>query len=387
MKILHVVGWLAPRYGGTVSVVTELVPRTAGRGHEVEVITTNVDGSGVLPVPTDIPTEWAGLTATFHSVDPPRRYLTSWSMLGALRERIAEFDVVHIHSLYRFHTVAASLIAKRRGVPYVLQAHGALDPWNRRRRRRAKDVYHALIEDRIINGAATLLCTSSQEELGVRELGYEVATRVVPLGIDAAALRARANPNAFPALANIPAGDPIVAFLGRVSLVKGLDRLLAAFRDLAHQFPDVHLVVAGPDDEGILRKLAPKNAEWGISERVVFGGPLADSAKRALLQRASVFVLPSAGESFGLAAAEAMAVGCPVVVSSRVAVQDIVSQSGAGIVTSREPVDIAQAIATVLRDPARAAEMGKAGRRAADERFSWPHVIDQLESLYGSLGA
>lgn len=385
MKILHVVGWLAPRYGGTVSVVTELVPRSARRGHEVEVITTNVDGPGVLPVSTNTPIEWAGFTATFHSVNPPRRYLTSWSMLGALRERIAEFDVVHIHSLYRFHTVAAGLIAGRREVPYVLQAHGALDPWNRRRRRRAKAVYHALIEDRIINGAAALLCTSAQEESGILELDLDVPTHVIPLGIDTAALQAAASFGTIPALASLPVGKPIVVFLGRVSAVKGLDRLLVAFRDVVREFPDARLVVAGPDDEGIIPRFASMTAAWGLSERVLFVGVLAHPAKRALLQTASVLVLPSAGESFGLAAAEAMAVGCPVVVSSRVGIQDTVVNSGAGIVTSREPADIARAVATVLGDPAGAAAMGEAGIRAVEAQFSWPQVIEKLEALYESV--
>ena len=104
--------------------------------------------------------------------------------------------------------------------------------------------------------------------------------------------------------------------------------------------------------------------------------------KRALLQRSDVFVLASADESFGIAVAEAMAVGCPVVVSPDVAIEDVVRASGAGLVVERDPSAIADAIATILSEPARAAAMGEAGRRAVDERFSWPIVAAQMEAMY-----
>lgn len=381
MKILHVIGWVAPRYGGSVMAVTESCARLARRGHAVEIVTTNADGSSVLDVPTGRAVDWAGTTTTFHQLVAPRRYLTSWAMLADLWRRVWAFDVVHINTLYRFHTVAAAAAARRARVPYVIQAHGTLDPWHRVRRRRAKDLYHLLVEDRIIRGASAILCTSRQEEQSIRDLGYTVPTWVVPIGIDADALRI---PSAVDFLAGtgIPADAHVVTFLGRITAKKGVDLLVESFRLTAVTFPDTHLIIAGPDDEGIGRDLAPLLNDSGLTSRISFVGALAGPEKLAFLQRSDVFVLPSADESFGIAVAEAMAVGCPVVVSPHVAIEDVVRTAGAGLVAERNAADIARALGTILADPAAAEAMGEAGRRVVDAQFAWPSVVGELEAMY-----
>jgi glycosyltransferase involved in cell wall biosynthesis/SAM-dependent methyltransferase/uncharacterized protein YbaR (Trm112 family) len=381
VKILHVIAWLAPRYGGPVVVVPELSAKLAEHGHNVEIVTTNVDGSDRLPVESGRSIAWAGATATFHPISAPRRYLTSRPMLADLWRRVSAFDVVHIHYLYRFHTVAAAAAARRAKVPYVIQAHGALDPWHRARRRRAKDVYHFLVEDRVIRGASAILCTSRQESDSIQNLGYTTPTFIIPLGIDADALREPGSVE-FLAEAGINADALVVTFLGRISAKKGVDLLVESFVHTASAFPDAHLIIAGPDDEGIGRGLTPLIAKAGLTGRVSFIGVVAGPQKRALLQRSAVFVLPSADESFGLAVVEAMAVGCPVVVSPQVAIEDEVRASGAGIVVERIPADIARAVARVLENSAVARVMGEAGRRVVDEKFAWPTVVGQFETMY-----
>ena len=386
MRILNVVGWLAPRYGGTVAVINRVVPLLERRGHYVEVWTTNADGMGVLPVATGRPIRWQGMTVTFHSLSHPKAYLVSWDMVRTIRQRIAEFDVVHIHSLYRFHTLVTSRIAKNRGVPYVIQAHGALDPWNRGRRRRAKSAYHALIEDAHLNGAAAIVCTSAQEEEGMRKLGYKGRIRVVPLGVDVPdAPKSETPDDQF--LTLMQPDRKLITFVGRISPVKGVDLLVESFGAVSRAFPQAHLVVAGPDQDGNLSGVRRSVASKGLSERVSFLGPVTSTTRDLLLQRSSVFVLPSAGESFGLAVSEAMAAGCPVVVTPRVAIQDIVTRAGAGVVAERSVLGIAEAINVILSDPKAAAAMGRAGRRAMREGFSWDAVAGEMESLYRSLVA
>ena len=381
MRILHVIPWLAPRFGGPAILVPQASVALTERGHFVEIVTTNANRPGVLEIETGREIEWGGAAATFHPISKPRRYTTSWSMLADLQRRASTFDVVHIHYLYRFHGLAAAAAARSHGVPYVIQAHGSLDPWHRNQKRLAKDLYHALIEDPIIRGAAAMICTSRREELSIRHLGYTVPTWVIPIGIDANELRAPGSAD-FCETHGIDGDAQVVTFLGRISEKKGVPLLLEAFRSTAAAFPAAHLVIAGPDDEGIGRGLVPMIADAGLADRVSFLGVVDGPAKRALLQRSEVFVLASADESFGMAVAEAMAVGCPVVVSPEVAVEDAVRASGAGLVVARDPVAIADAVATILGDPARASAMGEAGRRVVDERFSWPMVAEQTEAMY-----
>jgi glycosyltransferase involved in cell wall biosynthesis/SAM-dependent methyltransferase/ribosomal protein S27AE len=302
-------------------------------------------------------------------------------MLADLNRRGPTFDVIHIHCLYRFHGVAAAAVARSKGIPYILQAHGSLDPWHRNDKKRVKDLYHALIEDHIIRGAAGLVCTSRREERFIRALGYGGPIWVIPIGIDTNELRLAGAPD-FAAAAGIAVDARVVAFLGRISAKKGVPMLVESFRHTAAAFPRAHLVIAGPDDEGIADRLMRTINGAELADRVSFPGVLGGAEKRALLQRSDVFVLPSADESFGIAVAEAMAVGCPVVISPDVAVEDVVRASGAGLVVERDPAAIARAIERVLSEPAKATAMGAAGRRAVDERFSWHMVAAKTEAMY-----
>jgi glycosyltransferase involved in cell wall biosynthesis/SAM-dependent methyltransferase/uncharacterized protein YbaR (Trm112 family) len=387
MRVLHVTAWLAPRYGGPAAFVPEAAAALSLLGHDVEIVTTDADGPGDVDAPTGSRVEWAGASVTFHRRSWPRRFLVSWPLLRDLWRRSSQFDVVHIHYLYRFHTIAAVLAARHAGVPYVIQAHGSLDPWHRRRRHRAKSVYHALIEDSNIRGAAAIVCTTEHEARSIRDLGYEEPTWVVPIGIDAEDLRRPTSAEAFLAQAGVEPGTRVVTFLGRISEKKGLPLLVEAFRDTAAHFPSARLLIAGPDDEDIGRMLGGRIGELGLSERISFLGSVGGDEKRALLHRSDVFVLPSADESFGIAVAEAMAVGCPVVISRDVALQGVVSSAGAGIIAERSGASIAAAVNAILGDSEMARRMADAGRRVVDERYSWPEVAAGLERMYTSVRA
>jgi glycosyltransferase involved in cell wall biosynthesis len=381
VRILHVIGSLAPRYGGPSGWVPQLAAQVAKRGHEVEIVTTNADVAGTLDVPLGRAIDWAGAPTTFHPLSTPRRFITSWSMLADLRRRVRACDVVHIHGLYRFHSIVASMVARRRQVPYVIQPHGALDPWHRGRGRRAKDLYHLLVEDPIIRGASAIVCTSGREEQSIRDLGYRGPTWVIPGAIDADALREPAAPSLLEQMGIHPDAR-VVTFLGRISAKKGVPLLVESFGQTAEEFPDAHLIIAGPDDEGIGQRLASLITQAGLADRVSFMGLVAGPEKRALLQRSDVFVLPSADESFGSAVVEAMAVGCPVIVSPQVAIEDVVRESGAGLVAERNVTDIARAVHAILADPGAALAMAEAGRRVVDSRFAWPTVADEFEAMY-----
>jgi glycosyltransferase involved in cell wall biosynthesis/SAM-dependent methyltransferase len=381
VRILHVIPWLAERYGGPAVLVPQAAVALIKRGHEVEIVTTNVDGPGVLAVSTGRLVQWAGAPTTFHRLSRPRSYVASWSLFSDLRRRVSTFDIVHLHYLYRFHGLAVGIAARSQGVPYVIQAHGSLDPWHRDQKRRAKNIYHAIVEDRIIGGAAVVLCSSEAEQSHIRGLGYRTPAEVIPNGIDAAELRTPGTPELLQSV-GIGRQSRLVTFIGRISAKKGVPLLVESFRRTADSFPSAHLVVAGPDEEGIGRNLVATIHGTELARRVSFVGPVRGSVKRTLLQQSDVFVLASEDESFGIAVGEAMAVGCPVVVSPEVAISDVVRSSGAGIVAQRDPDAIASAIGAILGDPARATAMGNAGTLIVDEHFAWPVVAEQLESMY-----
>ncbi len=106
LKILHVLANAAPRYGGPPKACLEMAAAVAALGHEVAVFTTNQDGPGELDVPLDRPVFRDGEELRFFPIEWPRFWATSRPMARALRDRIREVDLVHVHSLYLFHGLA-----------------------------------------------------------------------------------------------------------------------------------------------------------------------------------------------------------------------------------------------------------------------------------------
>ena len=382
MRILHVIASLAPRYGGPSAVAPEMARVLTARGHHVEILTTDVDGRQRLQVPMARQVEWRGAATTFFRVHWPRPYAASTGLAAALRRRVREFDVVHVHSLYLFHTQAAGHYCRRLSTPYILRPHGVLDPYHRARHRWRKAVYTTLLERRSIAGAAGLHFTSTMEREHAEPLRLGVPGFVVPLGVDAGELqRPRAAEQLFqwhPRLA----GRVLVTYVGRLARKKRLDLLVDAFAMVARAHPDAHLVIAGPDDEREGSRLRAQLAQLGLSGRASLPGLVNRELKAALLQHSSVFVLPSEDENLGVSVVEAMAVGLPVVVTEGVAIHREIAGAGAGLIVPPAGPALSEALFRLLEDRAASTATGRNGRALAESVFDWNAIAPQLERMY-----
>ena len=108
MKILHVIATLAPRFGGPSKACFEMARAVARRGHEVTILSTNMDGPDDLDVPLNEPVIKDGVVLRTFQVNFPRFWKTSLGLWRALIQEIPKADVVHIHGLYLFHEVHSS---------------------------------------------------------------------------------------------------------------------------------------------------------------------------------------------------------------------------------------------------------------------------------------
>jgi len=383
MRILHVIPSLAPRYGGPSAVTPEMCRALGDRGHNVEILTTDRDGPGRMPVQTGRPVEWRRVTTTFYRQHPPRQYASSLGLGTALRRRVPDFDVVHIHGLYLFPTAAAGHYCRRFNVPYLIRPHGTLDAYQRSRHRSRKAVYGALAERRNLDCAMGLHYTSAAERDQALSLGLHAPAFVVPLGVDVAGLDRPVNAEQL--LRRWPplTGQRLVTFLGRLADKKRVDLLLDAFNRIASSFPDIHLVIAGPDDDGLGPTLFARTKALGLHPRVSFLGLITGDLKTALLRRSHVFVLPSEDENFAVSAVEAMAVGVPVVVTPGVALHDQVTAADAGIVVPVAVDPLAQALHRLVENERLASSMGANARALARATFSWRRIAEELEQMYG----
>jgi len=370
MRILHVVPTYLPatRYGGPIYAVHGLCRALAARGHEVCVFTTNVDGPRDSNVPIGTAVDLDGVRVRYFGTELRRLY-RSRGMKRALREEIASFDVVHLHSVFLWPSYAAARAADDAGVPYVVSPRGMLVPeLIRGRSRWAKTAWLRLIERRTFARAAAIHVTSQREEEDARRTGIPLPYPfVVPNGVD---LVPRPD---------VPRDERTLLYFGRISWKKRIDVLIEVLAEL----PGLSLIIAGNDDEGLTPVLQEQARKIGVADSVEFAGAIETSGKWELLARATMVAMPSISENFGNVALEAMMMETPVVLSEGVGLAADVRNANAGIVTS----DFAVAIVTLLADSALRREMGRNGRALVESQFTWPAVAARMEEAYCSIAS
>jgi glycosyltransferase involved in cell wall biosynthesis len=258
-----------------------------------------------------------------------------WRFRRAAAPAVRRADLVHAHWL------AAGLVARTLGRPYVLQVWGTDVELAR----------HApLLARPVLRGARVVVCASRALADQARGLGG-LDVRVIPSGVD------------LPASVGAEAEPPEILYAGRLSPEKGVAELVEAARGLK-------LVVAG---DGPLRDELP--GALGLVPH--------DELER-LLARAAVVVCPSRREGFGVVCAEAMAHGRPVVATAVGGLLDLVVDGETGLlVPPRDPPALRAAIDRLLADPGLRRRLGEAGRERIRERFSWQASTDATLAAYG----
>lgn len=385
MKILHVIANLAPRYGGPSKACWEMARAVARLGHEVSIYTTNQDGPGELAVPVDRPVYRDGVEIRYFPIQAPRFWGTSLPLARALRQKIPAVDLVHLHSLYLFHNLVAGHYCRQYAIPYLMRPQGTLDPFIYRRHRWRKRLMELLFEHRNIRRAAALHFTTAEEAELAAPFTFQTPSVVVPLGIDGAEFALLPDPGRFRARHPEIGNKRIILFFGRVNFKKGLNILVEAFGAVARRREDVHLVIAGPDNEGWGDKVRSWLSAEGLLGRFTFTGMLLGPEKLAVLRDADMFVLPSYSENFGIAVIEAMAAGLPVIISDKVNIWREVQAGGAGRVIPCDAEALAGQILELLAQPELTRQMGGNGQTLAQDSFQWSCIAQNLAAAYAKI--
>jgi glycosyltransferase involved in cell wall biosynthesis len=349
-------------------------------GIEVHVATTD-DGSAGVPYGQPIVRE--GVTWWYFRRQTSF-YKFSWPMNLWLGRHVADYDVVHIHALFSFAPAAAAYWAHRRSTPYVIRPLGVLNGWGMENRRPwLKRLSLQFLERRILENAAWVHFTSEQERQEASALGIRISSRIIPNPVPRTA---PARPGRFRARYPELRDRHIVLFLSRFDRKKGLDLLLPAFAQVRRDFPTAALVLAGSGDTALEASLRASAQALNIAEDVFWPGFIDGDEKQEVFADADVFVLPSYSENFGIAAAEALAAGCPVIVSDQVAIHTDITAAAAGVVVPCDAGAIAGAIRAVLTDSRSRSLMASNGRRLADASYSIESVTRKVLNAYANDG-
>jgi len=339
----------------------------------------------MLPVPTDRSVHWDGVIIRYFPIQHPKGWSVSLPLAQALREKIPDVDVVHIHTPYMFHTVVTASCCENHSIPYVLTPHGSLDPYIYKRHRLRKRIAEFLFQDRITRRASGIHFITEEEKVLAERYTHGAPGFVIPIGLNVEEYSYTPSGSVFFSRFPVLQGKKIVLFLGRINYKKGLDILAGAFAAVARERDDVHLLIAGPDNEGYGEKVTTWLKKENVLAKTTFSGMLQGEEKLEAFYHSSVFVLPSYSENFGISVLEAMACGLPVIVSDKVNLWPVIVEAKAGEVSPCDAGEFSRKILGILGDEESARRMGMNGSALVREKYSWPEIGVRLIEMYGSL--
>ena len=345
------------------------------------------------------------------------------------RQSLFEFkpDLVHTHGLWTFCSIATNQYRRRQGVPYLISAHGMLDPWAVRHSRWKKVAAYFLYESAHLREASCLRALCESEAHAIRAAGFKNPICIIPNGIDlpenrkqkaesgnqiAEIGKQKVESRNAPWVGRVEPGKKVLLFLSRIHPKKGLPNLLRAWA-ACHSSPVTRhsewvLAIAGWDQgghEAELKQLCGElNIPWAdvreqkseIGNRkseiisafsfqnvsVLFLGPQFKENKAACYAQCDGFILPSFSEGVPMVVLEAWVNGKPVVMTPECNLPAGFAR-GAAIRIETDVASIARGLAEFFRlSAADRATLGANGERLAREQFAWPHLASEMRQVY-----
>lgn len=332
MKLLRILPTLDPVAGGPAAAARMIDEEWVRQGNSVTVLTLDAPGADYLQ---DYPCKVVAL-------GPSRggyrynRLLTPW-----LRQHAPEFDAVIVDGIWQYHAFGAWRALAGGPTPYFVFTHGMLDPWFKKTypaKHLKKWAYWPWADYRVLRDAAAVLFTCEEERLLASQSFwlYRCTEEVVAFGTRDNPAGAAGEQLAQRFVGKYPElkEKSLLLFLSRIHEKKGCDLLIQAFARSARSRPDLHLIMAGPDQTGWKTNLRELAQAQGVADRITWTGMLQGEDKWGAMHAAEAFCLPSHQENFGIVVAEALSCGTPVLISDKVNIWREVAHDHAGIVKS-----------------------------------------------------
>lgn len=301
----------------------------------------------------------------FHRLSQARRFL-----LASLHDRA--FDIVHASGLWDESTLLARAVAERSDVPVVWSIRGMLEPWALAHHSSRKALAWAAVQRAALNAATVIHATAGSEARSCRRAGLRQPIALIPNGIDIGPLGTSVRRSDRRTLRRC-------AYLGRLHPKKGLPNLIEAWSRC--DTTAWELVIAGPDSSGHAALLTSLVRRHGLANVHVRGGAYGDD-RREFLEDCDLFVCPTFSENFGIAIAEAMERGKPVITTTGTP-WSILKRERMGWWVDASPPALAEALAEALAaSPETLRVMGDRCRSHVVNSYSWEGVVDRMRAVY-----
>ncbi|MFK8184209.1 MAG: glycosyltransferase [Phormidesmis sp.] len=383
MKVLHVIPSVSPLLGGPTHVALNIVKTLCEIGIDAEIVTTDDNREKLLDVPLYQRTFYKQVPIWFlpRYAHPLKEFIFSPAITRWLWQSVHHYDVLDTHYLFSYAPACANFIARHQQVPYTMRTMGQLSQWALEQSKLKKQLYSTFVERRLLGHAAAIHCTTPDEANDVQKFGIQTPTATVPLGVDVPSTL----PNAKQYLRrqySLPDNTFVIVFLSRLHCKKRPELLIQSLSRLVKNETPVHLLLAGTGDPDYVKELTVLVDSLNLNKYVTFTGFVQGKEKDLLLQGSSVFVLPSFSENFGVAIAEALAAGLPVITTPGVQISPEISAANAGLIVEGTEDELVRSIEILIDSTSLRHMLGENGRKLAKERYSWQVIAHQLASVY-----
>ena len=269
-----------------------------------------------------------------------------------------EFDVVHLHGTWSSILAIAAHMARSRQISYVVSPHGCLEAWALEHRWFKKQVALVVYQRSVFRNASMLVATSGQELKSIRSAGLAGPVALLPNGVDLVADTGRRA-----------TGVRKILFLSRIHPQKGLRDLVVAWAKVRHS--GWRMVIAGPSEGGYEDEIKLLTRKLGVEGDFDFPGLVSGEMKERFFAEADVFILPTYSENFGIAIAEALARGIPVITTTGAPWQELETHSCGWWVSPGVDGVTNGLLSAMAMSREALAEMGARGKKLVEEKYSW----------------
>ena len=330
------------------------------------------------------------LTLEWFKIDNPPSYLKSFP-IGMGPRKLARSpqlkrylnthlftentDIIHNHGMWQMNAIYPAVASHKKGITYISSPRGSLSEWAMDSGSFVKPFFWRIFQQKALKRATLFHATAKSEFSDIRRMSFKQPVAIVPNGIDI--------PEEYPQRAKEVRR---ILFLARIHPIKGLDILLPAWKNIQELFPDWELVIAGDDNSyhgktGYLDKMKSFSNELGL-QRVQFIGEVTGKVKEEAFCAADLFVLPSYSENFGIAVAEALSYGVPVITTSGTPWNDLVDKN-AGWYINAEVESLTQCLKEALEmDSGNLKKMGECGKQWMAKEYSWKSIGQKMYDTY-----
>lgn len=382
MRILHFLPVYAPawQYGGPILSVSRLCEGLVAEDVDVRVITTN---AGLPDFPIDqlgIPQCVNGVEVIYYPVDQGSLTIRSKSLVSALTDHMVWADLLHLSSIWQPLGLHVQRAAHAAGVPVIQTLRGALGPYSWRHGWWKKIPYFLFKERPLLQRAAALHCTTSQEAREIAWLGLKPPVQLLANPMELGELQISPHLGfEWRKRMGILSSEPLLLVAGRLHHKKGLDLLPKVLKGISDR--PWRIVFIGKDEDGTGLRLKRQLRRLGLSDRCLWVDHLPASQLCGPYNAADCLLLPSRHENFGNVVVEALACGCGVVISDRVGVSDALTHCpGVSISPRSSERWIADLLAVFARN-----RPGALSAEWVVNSFSKELVAKQAKKIYSSI--